>query len=67
MQPYVPILGDLNQDDRVDIFDATPLAACFGSVTGDFRWNQKADLNKDNIIDIFDAIIMARNFGKTYP
>jgi hypothetical protein len=63
---YVPLSGDLNQDDKVDIFDTQLAAACFGSVAGDSRWNGQADLNRDGIIDIFDMIILAQNFGKVY-
>ena len=66
MKPYVPLLGDLNQDDTVDILDAIQAAVCFGSVAGDFKWNQLADLNKDNVINILDMIILVQNFGKTY-
>ena len=66
MQSYVPIPGDLNHDDTVNILDALQAAACFGSVAGDLRWNQFADINRDNIVDILDFIILAQNFGKTY-
>jgi len=66
MHPFVPLLGDLNQDGRVDILDAIQAAACFGSVPGDLRWNPLADLNKDNVINILDVIILAQNFGKTW-
>jgi hypothetical protein len=67
VKPFVPLLGDLNLDGRVDILDALLAAASFGSKPGDSRWNDQADLNKDNVINILDLILLAQNFGKTDP
>jgi parallel beta-helix repeat protein len=66
IQPYVPVLGDLNHDGTVDMYDATQEASAFGCIPGHPLWNSDADLNQDGIIDIFDIIILARNFGKNY-
>ena len=59
------ILGDLNGDGTVDIFDVVLIAIAFGSRPGDSNWNALADLNSDGIVDIFDVVILAQNFGKT--
>ncbi len=64
MQPYVPLIGDLNTDGIVDILDAVQAASAFGFYPGHPRWNGQADLNHDNEVDIFDIIILANNFGK---
>jgi parallel beta-helix repeat protein len=64
MQFHVLLLGDLNQDRKVDLLDAIQAASSFGSSVGQPRWNMETDLNQDKIIDIFDLIILARNFGK---
>jgi len=61
---FVSILGDINGDGTVDIFDVVILAAAFGSRLGDPNWDSRADLNGDNDVDIFDAVILALNFGK---
>ncbi|MGD0495286.1 MAG: NosD domain-containing protein [Candidatus Bathyarchaeia archaeon] len=66
IQPYVPVLGDLNHDGTVDMYDAIQEASAFGCYPGHPLWNSDADLNQDGIVDIFDIIILAGNFGKTY-
>lgn len=58
------ILGDVNSDGSVDIYDALIAAAAFGSYPGHEKWNPKCDLNNDSVVDIFDIIILASNFGR---
>jgi len=64
MTPWSRLLGDVNDDGTVDIFDAILLANAFNSEIGMPHWNPEADLDNDNVIDIFDAIILSLNFGK---
>ena len=61
----VTLLGDLNGDGIVDIFDVVLIAIAFGSQPGDVNWDAIADLNNDGIVDIFDVVLLAQNFGKT--
>jgi squalene-hopene/tetraprenyl-beta-curcumene cyclase len=63
----VRILGDMNGDGKVDIYDAITFANYFGSQKGDARWNADADINRDGITDIYDAIVIARHFGISSP
>ena len=66
MRVSPPVLvGDLNNDGIVDIFDVVTLSIAFGSVPDDSNWNMAADLNNDNVVDIFDVVLLAKNFGKT--
>lgn len=58
------LIGDINDDGVVDIFDAILLSVAFGSTPGQPNWNSGADLNGDNIVDIFDAIIFSVHFGE---
>ncbi len=60
----IPILGDINSDGIVDIYDAITLASAFGSRPGSSNWNYSADINSDGGIDIYDAIILAGNYGE---
>ena len=64
MPPYVPVLGDLNQDGIVNILDAIQAASAFGSYPGHPKWNEQADINRDGVVNILDVIILANNFGK---
>jgi hypothetical protein len=52
--------GDVNDDDLVDITDATAVGMSFG-LTGE---GLPADINRDDIVDIFDIILASVNFGK---
>jgi len=60
----IPILGDINNDGIVDIYDAIMLASAFGSKPESPNWNFRADINTDGSIDIYDAIILASNYGE---
>jgi nitrous oxidase accessory protein len=65
INPWSRLLGDINDDRTVDIFDAILLAGSYNSVPGSPNWKPNADINGDNIVDIYDAIILANNYGKT--
>jgi parallel beta-helix repeat protein len=60
----VTVIGDVNADGVVDIYDAITLASAFGSVSGSQNWNGNADINSDNSVDIYDAILLSVNFNK---
>ncbi len=66
-EPQSMVLGDINSDNIVDIYDALLLAGAFQSTPTSSNWNAKADLNADNLVDIYDAIILAGHFGQHYP
>jgi len=55
--------GDLNGDNRVDIFDAVAFAGCFSMFHGYPGWNEAADMNGDGVVDIYDAITLCSCFG----
>ena len=65
MRPYMQILGDINQDRRVDLYDAILFASAFNSTPSNPNWNPDADFNGDNVVDVYDAITLANNLGKT--
>ena len=52
--------GDLNDDNLINITDATAVGVSFGA-TGS---GLPADLNQDGIVDILDIIIVSVNFGQ---
>jgi len=61
----VKLMGDVNGDKTVDVFDLILIGAVFSSKLGDAKWNPDADLNNDSKIDVFDLILAGTNFGKT--
>ena len=67
MNPWTPLIGDVNNDKAVNILDCIAAASAFGSYPDHPRWNMKADINQDNKVNILDIIVIAKNFGKTYP
>jgi hypothetical protein len=62
-----PLVGDLNNDWKVDIRDIAIAAKAYGSYPGDPRWNPAADINGDNKVDIKDLATIAKNFGQHIP
>jgi hypothetical protein len=52
--------GDLNDDDTINIMDATTVGLAFGTTGPDLP----ADLNQDGAVDILDIIIVSVNFGQ---
>jgi len=61
----IKLMGDVNGDCIVDLFDLTAVALAFSSSTGDPNWNTEADLKEDGAIDIFDIVTIVVNYGRT--
>jgi len=57
-------LGDVSNDNKVDIRDIAQVALSFGTYLGHAEWDPVADLNKDEKVDIRDLVIVAKNFGQ---
>jgi hypothetical protein len=58
----LPIPEDLNQDGKVDIYDALIFGAAYGSAPGSAGWNPIADVDASGIVDIFDALSIAQHY-----
>jgi hypothetical protein len=61
----VTIVGDVNGDLTVDLFDAILISGAFGAQPPSPNWNANADINGDGIVDILDAILLGATFGQT--
>jgi len=61
---HIGILGDINGDSIVDIFDAILLSKAYNSVPTSSNWNPNTDLKDDGIVDLFDAIILSNHYGE---
>jgi parallel beta-helix repeat protein len=62
---FVPILGDVNVDGVVDIYDIVAAAASYGVTPTDQNWNPRADVApRWGLIDIFDLVTVASRYGE---
>ena len=52
--------GDVNDDDFVDITDATAVGLSLGETSPGLSTN----INRDGIVDVLDIILVSVNFGK---
>jgi len=59
------LVGDLNDDGKVNIEDLIIAAQAFGSTAEHPRWNAKADLNGDGKINVLDIILIATHYGES--
>lgn len=58
--PQLHLAGDINNDNKVDIFDFNLLIGQFGKSGAGLS----ADINGDGKVDIFDFNLLVSNFGK---
>jgi len=64
----VRLLGsDCNDDDIVNLHDATIMGPAFDSEPGDPNWDPRADINADGKVNILDAGISGGNWNKPSP
>jgi len=68
VNPWSPILGDVNADGIVDIFDIGFTSAHWypGPPIGPLGYNAIADINNDLAVDIFDIGITSAHWGQTW-
>jgi hypothetical protein len=55
-------VGDVNSDNKVDLFDLSVLLSNYGKTKAQSS-NAACDINNDNIIDIFDLSSLLSNYG----
>ncbi len=60
-------LGDIVQDNGINMSDFIELAKCFNSSKGDNNYRDNCDLNKDNVINVLDIMAIAKHFNMEYP
>lgn len=64
-------VGDVVDDDRIDVFDLANIGLAFYTVPGDPLWNPNADITRpaygppDGQVDIFDLATAAKHFAET--
>lgn len=58
----VKMVGDVNNDDAVNIDDLIAWDLAYGSRVGDPNWNPQADINGDGVVDKADGILIIQNY-----
>jgi len=67
LNPVKLLGGDVDDNDVIEINDASAIGGAFGTVPGDTYWNASADINNDGVINILDLVLMGGNYGLTSP
>jgi len=62
----VSVIGDINGDGVVNIFDAVVISLAWDSDSGSGHWNLCADLNHDGHVDILDGVRIGLHWGETW-
>jgi hypothetical protein len=64
---FIKMIGDVNGDRIIDIFDVTAAGAAYDSHPGDPNWNEDADVAPAyGLIDVFDIVTICAKYGLTY-
>lgn len=64
----VSILGDVDGDFDVDLYDAVRLLIRYGFEKGDPEYDDpNCDIDGDDDVDLFDAVTLLTHYGETYP
>lgn len=61
----IKMIGDVNGDGRVGVFDLFALGKAYGSAPSYPNWNSDCDFNRDHNIDSSDLIDLSNHYGKT--
>lgn len=61
----VYILGDIDRDLSVNVFDIFVIAECWNAQSGDPAYNPDADLDDDGSINVFDIFVIAENWNQS--
>jgi len=63
----VTILGDVDGDFDVDIYDVVKITSIYGFNKNDPQFNPNSDLDDDGTITIYDVVRCTSHYGDTYP
>ncbi len=67
MYPRPFMMGDINCDAEVDIYDVTTVCVAYDSRPGDINWYPPADIAEPyGIVDIYDVTAVCINYGKKW-
>lgn len=62
------LVGDVDCDGTVGLFDAVKLLASYGSWEGDANWNPNANFAPSwKLINLYDTVMLGAHYGETSP
>lgn len=61
------MVGDVNQDGAINIFDLVSIGSAFGTSAGNPGYSFDADVNRDGTINILDLVVVGSAFGRSCP
>jgi len=61
---YVSIVGDLDCDRDVDLYDAVRLLTHYGAKIGQPQYDLNCDIDGDGDIDLYDAVALLTHYGQ---
>jgi len=63
------LIGDVNRDGYIDVFDLARVGAAYGAKIGQPRYDPEADINSDGRVEAKDLAYVAFNWGeqREYP
>jgi hypothetical protein len=68
MLEYTPrLVGDVDGDFDVDIFDVVRITSIYGLTQDDTDFKTESDLDGDGAITILDVVICTSHYGQKYP
>ncbi len=59
------VLGDLNGDNQINLFDISQFTVSFGSSVGEAAYSLLADFNCDGTVNLFDISSLNNGFGQS--
>jgi hypothetical protein len=62
----IKLIGDVNGDGKIDIYDIVLAADAYGTTPGDPLWNPDADVAPTfGLVDIFDIVTIGSRYGQS--
>ena len=66
--PEVTLLGgDINQDDRIEQFDAMSAGLAWNATSMDPQWDRRADITDDGNVNVLDMVAIQFNWDSLAP
>jgi hypothetical protein len=65
VQVKIKIIGDIDGDGAVGLYDLVLLAQAYHSKVGDPGYNPEADIDNSGKVNLVDLVTLAMSYGKS--